>query len=155
MRGLLLLLLATPALAQAPTPGPPGDRTAVLGLLDKRTGESREVSLQPGETFAFGNLRGQLFTCEESEPHERPLTGAFVQLDARPRGAGGANQRWRRIFSGWMFAQSPSLNPLRHADYDVWLRSCTIRVPKGSGPVRASSAPQSPGTPSASARSPR
>ena len=28
------------------------------------------------------------------------------------------------IFSGWMFASSPALNPLEHAVYDVWVIDC-------------------------------
>lgn len=29
-----------------------------------------------------------------------------------------------RIFSGWMFASSPGLNPLEHSVYDVWVIGC-------------------------------
>jgi len=33
-----------------------------------------------------------------------------------------------RIFSGWMFASSPALNPLEHAVYDVWVIDCKTEV---------------------------
>ncbi len=29
-----------------------------------------------------------------------------------------------KVFSGWMFASSPALNPLEHAVYDVWVIDC-------------------------------
>ncbi|MEL7486630.1 MAG: DUF2155 domain-containing protein [Pseudomonadota bacterium] len=29
-----------------------------------------------------------------------------------------------RIFSGWMFASSPALNPLEHPVYDIWVIDC-------------------------------
>ena len=29
-----------------------------------------------------------------------------------------------QVFSGWMFASSPALNPLEHPVYDVWVLSC-------------------------------
>ncbi len=30
----------------------------------------------------------------------------------------------RRIFTGWMFADSPGLNAVEHPVYDVWLKDC-------------------------------
>lgn len=33
-----------------------------------------------------------------------------------------------RIFSGWMFASSPALNPLEHAVYDVWVIDCKTEI---------------------------
>ncbi|HTN61079.1 MAG TPA: DUF2155 domain-containing protein, partial [Devosia sp.] len=30
----------------------------------------------------------------------------------------------KRIFTGWMFADSPALNAVDHAIYDVWLIEC-------------------------------
>lgn len=33
----------------------------------------------------------------------------------------GSNER---IFTGWMFADSPALNAVDHAVYDVWLIEC-------------------------------
>ena len=30
----------------------------------------------------------------------------------------------KRIFAGWMFAESPGLNALEHAVYDIWLAGC-------------------------------
>jgi hypothetical protein len=33
-----------------------------------------------------------------------------------------------RIFSGWMFASTPALNPLEHAVYDVWVIDCKTVV---------------------------
>ncbi|MHB1111426.1 MAG: DUF2155 domain-containing protein, partial [Devosia sp.] len=29
-----------------------------------------------------------------------------------------------RIFTGWMFADSPALNAIDHAVYDIWLIDC-------------------------------
>lgn len=35
----------------------------------------------------------------------------------------------RKIFSGWMFASSPALNPLEHPVYDVWVIDCIASAP--------------------------
>jgi hypothetical protein len=34
------------------------------------------------------------------------------------------DRKIRRIFTGWMFAESPGLNAVEHAVYDVWLKGC-------------------------------
>ncbi len=30
----------------------------------------------------------------------------------------------KRVFSGWMFAESPGLNAVEHPTFDVWLTGC-------------------------------
>ena len=42
---------------------------------------------------------------------------------AVPPGPGG-----ERVFTGWMFASNPALNPLAHPVYDVWVIDCASRV---------------------------
>lgn len=136
-----LLWLAVPVVAQTQEEGGPGsapaaevvaDRVAVIGVMDKRLGTATDFTLKPGESFQFGRLHGVLRTCERTQPHERPQTGAFMMVTETPR------PRTRHdkivphtVFSGWLFAESPSLNPMRHPTYDVWLKSCTINLPDG------------------------
>jgi hypothetical protein len=118
-----------------PTPRPPAavplnERTAVLGVLDKRLGTTAEFTLKPGERFRFGRLSGILRSCERTQPHERPQSGAFVQVAETPTPRQGQPApQPRLVFSGWIFAESPSLNPFQHPVYDVWLKSCTMRFP--------------------------
>jgi hypothetical protein len=147
------LALAAPLAAQeAPAPAerapavrpprpaetPLDERTAVLGALDKRQGTTAEFTLKPGERFAFGRLQGILRSCERTQPHELPQSGAFVQLSETPAPRQGQPAAAPRlIFSGWLFAESPSLNPMRHPVYDVWLKSCTMRFPDGPPIPRA------------------
>ncbi len=141
---LALALLAAPAIAQ-PADAPRG---GTLGVLDKRQGTTAEFMLGPGEAFRFGRLSGVLHACQTTEPHETPESGAFVQVDERiPTRAGAERGATRRVFSGWLFARSPSLNPFVHPVYDVWLKSCTMARPaaapspgsagatRGSGPA--------------------
>lgn len=136
--GAVLLLIAGPALAQ-PAAQPPARRpaaqvqpasTARLAVLDKRSGTVTDLTLKPGETFTVGQLTGVLRACQQTPPHERRETAAYVELSSLPRpAAGGAPARPRRLFAGWLFAESPSLNPFAHPAYDVWLRACTIPAP--------------------------
>lgn len=122
---------ATTATRPAATPAPT-DRTAVVGVLDKRLGTTAEFTLKPGERFSFGRIAGILQTCDKTQPFERPQSAAFVQVAETPAPVQGKPQgAAKSIFSGWLFAESPSLNPFVHPVYDVWLKSCTMRFPDG------------------------
>ena len=48
-------------------------------------------------------------------------------------------QTVRRIFTGWMFADSPALNAIDHAVYDIWLLDCkqSSDVPPPSARLQA------------------
>ena len=125
----------------APAPGSPhaapeaqietpmAKRVAVLGLLNKRNGIARDVTMRPGETLRIGDVVLRLRACDKTAPWEpQTLTGAFVQTDVR-----GPDSHWRRVFSGWLFKESPSLNSVQDPIYDVWVKSCAMTIPD-SGP---------------------
>ena len=114
---------------------PLGQRVAVLGLLNKRNGVSRDLTLRPGQAIRVGDVVVRLKACETTAPWEdQKLTGAFVQTDMRNR-----DGTWRRAFSGWLFKESPSLNAVEDAVYDVWPKSCTMVHPDiGPDTVRVS-----------------
>jgi hypothetical protein len=101
------------------------DRVAVLGLLNKRNGLSRDLKMKPGEGIRIGDLVVKLASCETTAPWEdEQLTGAFVQVITR-----GADTKWYRTFSGWLYKESPSLNVVEHPIYDVWVKECQMRHP--------------------------
>lgn len=104
---------------------PMAERVAVLGVLNKRDGLTRDISLHPGQAARFGGLVVRLRACETTADWEpEQLTGAFVQADVR-----GPDGGWRRVFSGWLYKESPGLNVVPSALYDVWPKSCTMRHP--------------------------
>lgn len=116
---------AAPAAPLVKAETPMADRVAVLGILNKRNGLWRDVTLKPGQAIRLGDLVVRLRACEETAPWEaEKLTGAFVQADVR-----GRDTHWRRIFSGWLYKESPSLNVVEHQVYDVWPKSCAMRHP--------------------------
>jgi hypothetical protein len=115
--------------ASAPPPSrgttPMAQREAVIGLLNKRNGLWRDLRMKPGQALRVGDVIVRLRACEQTAPWEpEQLTGAFVQLDIR-----GADDSWRRVFSGWLYKESPSLNMVEHPVYDVWAKACTMRFP--------------------------
>jgi hypothetical protein len=115
---------------------PMKDRVAVLGLLNKRNGLWRDITMRPGQAVKVGDVVIRLRACETTAPWEnQKLTGAFVQTDVR-----GADGQWRRVFSGWLFKESPSLNVVEHPVYDVWPKSCAMKYPDiGVDTVQATS----------------
>lgn len=118
---------------------PLNERVAVIGVLDKRLGSTGEFTLKPGENFRFGQISGVLRSCETTQPFERKQSAAFVQVAETPRTVGNAKPAGPKlVFSGWLFAESPSLNPFVHPVYDVWLKSCTMRFPDGPKPPSSS-----------------
>ena len=136
-----------------PTGGTPmAERVAVVGLLNKRNGVSRDLTLKPGQAVRVGDAIVRLRACERTAPWEQDqLTGAFVQLDVR-----GSDRHWRRAFSGWLFKERPALNVVQHPVYDVWAKSCTMSWPAtgpdttslGAGEAKSrSSAKNSPAAP--------
>ncbi|MBB3764213.1 hypothetical protein FHS50_001236 [Sphingomicrobium lutaoense] len=123
---------------------PLAERVAVLGFLNKRNGLTRDLEMRPGQLIRIGeDVIVRLRACETTAPWEsQQLTGAFVQVDVKPR----RSNDFERIFSGWLYKESPSLNVVEHPVYDVWVKSCTMSWPDGPSPpagVRSSASSSS------------
>jgi hypothetical protein len=101
---------------------------ALFAGLDKITGITTAFEVKIGEEKRFGGLAVKPEVCYSRPPTEEPKTTSFVEVDEL-----GADQSRKRIFTGWMFAESPGLNAVEHPIYDVWLTGC--RDPKAPPPV--------------------
>lgn len=117
---------------------PMEDRVATLGLLNKRNNVLQDLEMQPGESRRVGDVIVRLAACERTPPWEMPReTGAFVQVFVRQAGDEGV---WDKVFSGWLFKNSPSLNVVEHPIYDVWVKDCAMSFPgEEDGSASASS----------------
>ncbi len=106
------------------------DRVATLGLLNKRNNLTRDLKLKPGESLRIDNVIVKLAACEKTAPWEDPPeTGAFVQVFVEERATVRERLAWRKVFSGWLFRNAPSLNVVEHPVYDVWVKDCAMRFP--------------------------
>ncbi len=125
----LLLALATCAcLAPAPAlAGPVKNRVAVFAALDKITGDITTLEVPLNETAKFGTFRIVPRTCHTRPPTEKPKTMAFVEIEEFTY-----DKKHRRVFSGWMNAESPGLHAVEHPLFDVWLTGC--REPLDAAP---------------------
>lgn len=94
--------------------------------LDKITGRITSFDVYINETVQFGALQVTPKVCYSRTDNEAPRTDGFVEVDEIT-----LDRKIRRIFTGWMFADSPGLNAVEHPIYDVWLKNCkqTSNVP--------------------------
>ncbi len=133
-----------PAKAEPLAPGttPMNERVAVIGILNKRNGIQRDIRMKPGQALRVDDLIIRLRACETTPPWEfDQLTGAFMQVDVQ-QPEGGFN----RVFSGWLYKESPSLNVVENRVYDVWPKSCTMSfpaAPEQAGTLSDDSSPSS------------
>ena len=115
----------TPAAPAAPAPAAPAgsDRitnpVAEFAGIDKITGRIITFDVYVDETVQFGALQVTPRVCYSRPDTEQPKTDSFVEVDEIT-----LDRKIRRIFTGWMFAESPGLNAVEHAVYDVWLKGC-------------------------------
>jgi hypothetical protein len=125
---------------------PMAQRVAVLGILNKRNGIVQNVTVRPGQSVRWKDVIVRLRACEKTAPwEEEQLTGAFVQVDVHQ-----PDKSWKRVFSGWVYKESPSLNVVEHPIYDVWPKSCAMTYPAGRP---APAAPASSSSRSSAAKS--
>lgn len=89
---------------------------AVLRGLDKFSGEVVDIELPAGRTVQFERLNITLTECRY--PAGNPAGNAYAGLQITEVGREGV------VFSGWMIASAPALNPMEHARYDVWVMRC-------------------------------
>ena len=137
--------LRAPKMVQPVEPSagtPMEDRVAVIGVLNKRNNLSQNFEMKPGESRRWGDVIVRLSACERTAPWEFPRqTGAFAQVFVQQAGSETAN--WSKVFSGWLFKESPSLNVVEHPIYDVWVKDCKMSF-DGDRPAPAASASSAP-----------
>jgi len=101
---------------------------AMFSGLDKITGVTTSFEVQIGQEARFGGFVVRPRVCYSRPATEEPKTTSFVEVDELE-----ADQGRKRVFSGWMFAESPGLNAVEHPVFDVWLTGC--RDPSAPPPV--------------------
>jgi len=104
---------------------------AVVRVLDRVSGEVRDLELDNGEDARIGRLEVSLAECRY--PTADPSSDAYAHLTVRDQDAAEPP-----VFAGWMIASSPALNALDHVRYDVWVLRCANTAGEGvSGAVKS------------------
>src|SRR6516165_5330295 len=117
---------------------------AVFAALDKVTGRISHLEIPINQTVQFGALKVTPRVCYTRPPTEPPDTASFIEVDEIK-----LNGEVERIFTGWMFAESPGLHAVEHPVFDVWLTSCKTNEPVT--PAGSEQNAAAPGTPPAAA----
>jgi hypothetical protein len=122
------------------------NQVAVFAALDKVTARIQKLEVKLGESQKFGALKITPRTCYSRPPTEPPKTTTFVEVEETE-----LDGKQKKLFSGWMFAESPGLNAVEHPVYDVWLTECAgpktapvaVGVPRvGSAATKGAAAAQ-------------
>jgi hypothetical protein len=110
------MMLAAPVRAERVENG-----VAVFSALDKVTARISKFEVPLNTTIKFGALKVTPRVCYSRPPTEQPKTTSFVEVDEIDE---AHDQSVKRLFTGWMFAESPGLNAVEHPVFDVWLTDC-------------------------------
>ncbi len=131
---VLVLVLAGPAAAETIS-----NPIAAFSGLDKITGRITNFDVYIDETVQFGALQITPRVCYTRPATETQRTSVFLEVDQVSLKGGT-----QRIFTGWMFADSPALNAIDHPVYDIWLVDCKQSSdvpPPDAPPVSSEPAP--------------
>jgi hypothetical protein len=108
--------------------------------LDKITGRITNFDVYIDETVQFGALQITPRVCYTRPPTETQRTSVFLEVEQVSLKGGT-----QRIFTGWMFADSPALNSIDHPVYDIWLVDCKqqsdVPPPNAATPAAEQPAP--------------
>ena len=124
-RRFLAVALAAAALGMAAGPSEAArveNPVAAFSGIDKITGRITNFDVYIGETVQFGALQVTPKVCYSRDDTEAQKITSFVEVDEIT-----LDRKIRRIFTGWMFADSPGLNAVEHPVYDVWLTECKAK----------------------------
>ncbi len=122
------------ALGAGPAAGPAASQEAgrlgaILQGLDKTTARVSTIEAPLDRPARFGTLQIVARACHKKPPTETPESTAFLEIvDIRP------DSPAIPVFSGWMFASSPSVSAMEHPVYDVWVIDCRAIAPPEAGP---------------------
>ncbi len=92
---------------------------ARMQAMDKITGMVRVINVPVNSEVKYGSFSIVVRACKTRPPEETPENFAFVDVVDNYKSENPVN-----IFRGWMISSSPSLNPVEHPIYDIWLLSC-------------------------------
>ena len=122
LRGLAVAGLAAIASSGPVLAARINNPVAVFSGIDKITGRITSFDVYIGETVQFGALQVTPRVCYSRDDTEAQKVTTFVEVDEIT-----LDRKIRRIFTGWMFADSPGLIAVEHPVYVVWLTECKAK----------------------------
>ncbi len=100
---------------------------AIIEALDKITAEHVKFEAPIGQPVRYKGLIYTVKACETTADDEPQFdVMAYMSVRTNPVSATNTSQplKSKEIFHGWTFASTPSLNPIKHPNYDAWVVAC-------------------------------
>ena len=91
-----------------------------MNVLDKVSSKNTILKFKLNEEKKFQNLLIKVLKCENSKFDDDPEITAYIQV----KDLNVSDNEKVFIFNGWTFSSNPSLAPIDHAIYDIWLVGC-------------------------------
>ena len=88
--------------------------------LDKITAKTSSINIKIGEIKKFGFLEIKAVKCGKVLSATEKGQAAYLQV----RDLSDSQNEKIYVFNGWTFSSSPSLRPIDHPIYDLWLINC-------------------------------
>ena len=116
-------------------------QSALIRVIDRLNRHTSDVALSVDVPALIGNLHIELIECRYFSDKPLLFSQSYLQiydfnqpafdlinLNQAPADSNDFAQSVDPppLFSGWMLAESPSINALEHPRYDVWLLGCII-----------------------------
>ena len=92
------------------------DIYAELRAIDRTTGRTFILKAELNKQISFSNLNILVKYCYKNPIDKKIENYAYLEIKDKI-----INDK---LFEGWMFSSSPSLNSLEHPINDIWLLSC-------------------------------
>jgi len=95
-------------------------RSVIILGLDKITAKTSKINIKIGETKKFGMLEIKAIKCGKTQSDNEVGEAAYLQVID----LSDTQNEKVFVFNGWTFSSSPSLRPVEHPVYDLWLIGC-------------------------------
>ena len=95
------------------------NKKAEIKILDKITTKVETFEIDVNDSLNFNSLFVEIFACYKNPPEDIPENFVLLKIYDKI-----INSKDQAIYQGWMISSSPSITPLEHPIYDLWLVEC-------------------------------
>jgi hypothetical protein len=95
-------------------------KKATIVFLDKVTSKKKVHSIEIGKKYTFHSLEILIKRCVLDSSDGLLKISAFVQVQEST----SKTKDKVYVFNGWMMPGYPSVNPMEHSNYDIWVKNC-------------------------------
>ena len=95
------------------------NKKAEIKILDKITTKVETFEIDVNDSLKFNSLLIEVIALYKNPPEDIPENFVLLKIYDKI-----INSEDQAIYQGWMISSSPSITPLEHPIYDLWLVEC-------------------------------